>query len=293
MVDDSWIKPFLDAEFLVGSLTPPLTKTQAWLATSLTHEAPPATIRAFAERYAHDEMGVWRALAESAASAQPDNRDALTDGMALAPLRALIERVNRVAVLYDSRHRWKTPNRWGYAFETRPPATTGEAQLLILRPPATESDLQRVESVIQMTLPPSYRRFLLVSNGLGVGARELTYICGAGPQRAHWESVRRNLWMNFADSRELAAQWRHFQGLYAYERIMDRDRGEDTFLSDETALVPFAHTYEVWCFDRTRPDARGEYPIVLWDHEMRQATDRYADFDSWFGGEVEEYIWPH
>jgi len=99
-----------------------------------------------------------------------------------------------------------------------------------------------------------------------------------------------NQWLECGGQHEVAAAWREFAGTYAYERIMDRERGEDTFRSDETALIPFAYTYETWCFDRTRPDSAGEYPIVLWDHELRAATDRYPDFDSWFAGEVEPYL---
>jgi hypothetical protein len=96
--------------------------------------------------------------------------------------------------------------------------------------------------------------------------------------------------MECAKYHEVAASWRAFQGTYDYERIMDRERGEDTFRSDETVLIPFAHTYEDWCFDRTRPDSAGEYPIVLWDHERREATDMYPQFDAWFAAEVESYL---
>ncbi|MGH7488910.1 MAG: hypothetical protein ACREMY_25405, partial [bacterium] len=77
---------------------------------------------------------------------------------------------------------------------------------------------------------------------------------------------------------------------YASERVMDRERGENNFRSDETALIPFATTYEDWCFDRTRPDRAGEYPVVLWDHELRTAEDRYPNFSAWFAGEFERYL---
>jgi hypothetical protein len=115
---------------------------------------------------------------------------------------------------------------------------------------------------------------------------------GAGPRRANWDAVMLILWMKCGGQDEVAARWREFQGTYAHERIMNRERSEDTFLSDETALIPFAHTYDDWCFDRTRPDAGGDHPIMLWGHEAREATDRFRNFDSWFAGEVETYIWP-
>src|SRR5215468_9863782 len=75
-----------------------------------------------------------------------------------------------------------------------------------------------------------------------------------------------------------------------YERIMDRERGEDTFLMDETTLVPFAYTSDEWCFDRTRQNENVDYPVMFWDHETRGATERYRDFGDWFVGEVESYL---
>ena len=81
-----------------------------------------------------------------------------------------------------------------------------------------------------------------------------------------------------------------FLGVYDYERIMDRERGEDSFHSDETILVPYAYTYEHWCFDRTRQNENRDYPVMFWDHETRGATERYRDFGDWFAGEVESYL---
>ncbi|MDQ2907636.1 MAG: hypothetical protein M3Y81_29355, partial [Chloroflexota bacterium] len=89
---------------------------------------------------------------------------------------------------------------------------------------------------------------------------------------------------------EIAASWRSFQGVYDYERIRDWENGEHTFLSDETTLVPFGYTYETWCFDRNRPEPDGDYPIIFWDHETRQARDAYPDFSRWFAGEIESYL---
>jgi hypothetical protein len=43
---------------------------------------------------------------------------------------------------------------------------------------------------------------------------------------------------------EIAAQWRASQGVYDSERSLDRERGEDSILPDETALIPLAYTYE-------------------------------------------------
>jgi hypothetical protein len=37
-------------------------------------------------------------------------------------------------------------------------------------------------------------------------------------------------------------------------------------------------------------DIARELPIVLWDHETREATDRYTNFDAWFAGEAKRYL---
>jgi hypothetical protein len=54
--------------------------------------------------------------------------------------------------------------------------------------------------------------------------------------------------------------------------------------------VPFAQTFDAWCFDRTRTGEDGEYPVMLWDHELREAKEIYPDFVAWFAGEVESYL---
>ncbi|GEM_PF-7111253 len=161
---------------------------------------------------------------------------------------------------------------------------------LRLYPPASDSDLVRAEHVLDIRLPPSYAKLLTVTNGLDLDALQSAYICGAGPSRAKWEAVLLNQWLDCQPYHEIAAQWRAFQGVYAYERIMDRERGENIFRSDERQLIPFAHTYETWCFDHARQSPDGERHIVLWDHEQREAEDTYATFAEWFAHEVASYL---
>ena len=257
---------------------------------NLADMEPPEPVRAFAELWAREDVGPWRVLVESTAAINPGIRDAASDGAKSAPLRALTARAERAALMFGHPSHWTSPNQWSYLLHVRHTRQAGVYANVILHPPAESADLAQAEHVLAIKLPPSYRRFLLLTNGLGIGEREFSYVCGAGPQRANWNVVMLNRWMECGTLHEIAAQWREFQGTYAYERIMDRERSEDTFASDETALIPFAHTYETWCFDRTRQDSAGEFPIVLWDHEMREATDRYTDFDEWFAGEVEPFL---
>lgn len=289
MPDENWDIALASAGFRVRYLDTELTSGD-W--ASLANEDPPGPVQLFADLAARREMDLWGALVESAASVHPYIHDELLDGAALAPFRALLARTDHPAIIFNAASSWKELNRWGYLLTAGAPTPAGRSVLLVLRPPARAHDIRMVEHALALTLSPSYRRFIMLSNGLGVGARESPYVYGAGPQRANWNAVLLNLWMDCRGHNEIAARWREFQGTYAYERIMDRERGVDTFLSDETALVPFAHTYEDWCFDRARPAAHGEYPIGLWDHEAREATDQYKDFDDWFSGEVEPYLWP-
>lgn len=284
----------VQAGFRVHPLATALTAAD-W--SHLSAQEPPLPVRVFtqlwAQQSAHHVVDPWHILVESAASVTPSIRDEL-DGVAepsaLGPLRSLLARVDQAAVVFGHPLNWTSPDQWGYLLHVRHAQRADADEQVLLHPPASAQDLARVEHVLAMPLPRTYRRFLLLTNGLGLGERELSYVCGAGPQRSTWPAVQLNQWMECAGQHEVAASWREFQGTYAYERIMDRERGEDTFGSDETALIPFASTYEQWCFDRRRPDSAGEYPIVLWDHELREAIARYPQFDAWFAKEVEPYL---
>ncbi|HEX9055941.1 MAG TPA: SMI1/KNR4 family protein [Ktedonobacterales bacterium] len=293
----SW-QAALDSSIRAGFRTHPLDT--ALTATDWSHlsaEEPPLPVRTFTELWAQQSaqhaVEPWRILVESAASVTPGIRDEL-DGVAepsaLGPLRALLARVEQAAVVFGHPGNWTSPDQWAYLLQVRHAQRADAYEHVLLHPPASEQDLAQVEHVLAVPLPHSYHRFLLLTNGLGLGERELSYVCGAGPRRAAWPAVQLNQWMECARQHEIAAAWREFQGIYAYERIMDRERGENTFGSDETALIPFASTFDAWCFDRTRPDSAGEYPIVLWDHEARAATEHYPQFDAWFADEVEPYL---
>lgn len=279
------------AGFRVHPLDTALTVTD-W--SHLSAEEPPLPVRTFTELWAqqsaHHVVDPWHILVESAASVTPTLRDEVVEPSALGPLRSLLARLEQVAVVFGHPGNWTSPDQWGYLLQVRHAQRAGVYAHVLLHPPASAQNLAQAEHVLAFPLPRSYRRFLLLTNGLGLGEREASYVCGAGPQRANWTAVQLNQWLECARQHEVSASWREFQGTYAYERIMDRERGEDTFQSDESALIPFASTYEQWCFDRTRPDSSGEYPIVLWDHELREATDRYPQFDAWFAREVEPYL---
>ena len=256
----------------------------------LADEEPPASVRAFADLWVDGTLDLWSVVVESAARQTPSIRSEISDQSVLAPFRALLSRAQPLAVIYGHPHHWTSPNQWAYLLKVNHGQHSRDYGHMLMHPPAREEDITQAERILGIPLPPSYRHFLLLTNGLGVGEAENGYVCGAGPQRAIWAPVMLNAWMKCGAQHEIAARWREFQGVYADERVMDRERSENTFRSDETALIPFATTYEDWCFDRTRPNSAGEYPVVLWDHELRAAEDRYPNFDSWFAGEFERYL---
>lgn len=256
--------------------------TAAW--ELLASVSPPPAVRAFAGIWTQQQAHPWDALAGSAAAANPyiSGEDAVP--AAVWHLRSLVERIEYAAVAYGQTAQWTSPDQWAYLAQVG--TDQGAKRHLLLHPPAAEADIARAENVLNLPLPPSYKRLLMYTNGIGLDLAEEHYISGAGPSRALWKPVVLNFWLECAGQHEVAALWREFQGTYAYERIQDRERGENTFLSDETALVPFAFTNGIWCFDWTHPDAAGEYPIVFWDAEVRQARTVYPDFVAWFADQM-------
>ncbi len=261
---------------------------------ALADEEPPPAVQAFVRHWNQTTPDAWHALLQSAAAVNPTVVEDAALASPLEPLRALLDRAEYAAIVYGqpSPAHWKSPEKWGYLVQILPPNAETETDHLLLHLPASPADIASAEAVLRMKLPPNYRNFLMITNGLGMGAIELTYVCGAGPARADWNRVILNQWLECSHQHEIAAQWREFQGVYDYERIRDWENGEQTFLSDETIMVPFAQTYDAWCFDRTRPNADGEYPVMFWDHELREAREMYPDFLAWFAGEVDPYIFP-
>ena len=63
---------------------------------------------------------------------------------------------------------------------------------------------------------------------------------------------------------------------------MDQERGTVADRSAEQICIPFAQTGDDWCFDRSKPDRDGEYPVLFWDRETRTASWLYPSFGSWF-----------
>lgn len=263
-------------------LDAPLTDA-AW--ELLADAQPPPAVRAFADEWVKPEPEPWEALVRGAEIVNPRATQKPPELAVASCLRSLIERSEYAAVAYGQTTDWTSPDQWAYLVQIS--QTRDTLRHLLVHPPAPDADVARAENVFNLRLPPGYREFLSLTNGLGFGPAEDRFICGAGPGRALWKPVLLNAWLECAGQHEVTALWREFQGSYAYERIQDRERGQNSFLSDETALVPFAVTNAIWCFDSTRPSGEGEYPIVFWDHEVRQARTIYPDFAAWFADQME------
>lgn len=204
-----------------------------------------------------------------------------------APLRNLLSYVTNVAVLYGEHFAWKSPDQWSYLFEVKDVNDQQVRNYVLAHPPATKEAIQQAETMLGMQLPSQYVQFLQATNGLGLALNETQFICGAGEARASWggwDKERRFQPATIPQKtyHEIASYWFQWQDVLAYERQRDRETGLTTFQSDERVCVPFASTIDDWCFDRSQPDEEGEYRILFWDHELRQATYMYTNFAAWF-----------
>lgn len=233
----------------------------------------------FLQQLSRPDLTPWQALWFSVQSVHPTLQQRQIPGILLE----CFQHISKVAVLYGDHFAWKSPDKWKYLFEMTNPFDATQVQYLVIHAPATLHELQQAEAVLGMTLPPSYKHLLMCSNGLGLGKNEISVVLGAGPARADWDAV-----LTFPPTEtphpnyhEICWCWLSWQEIYAYERQRDREEGVNSFLSDERVLVPFASTYDAWCFDRSQRLDNGEYTIVFWDHELREATYSAPDIDAW------------
>lgn len=239
---------------------------------------PPAPHR-FLEGLAEPQTSLWEAFVLGVQSAQD-----VQESHIFAPLKNLLKKATHVAVIYGEHFNWKSPDSWSYLFEVVDVHDKNARQYIIAHPPATREQIQQAETILELKLPPQYVQLLLATNGLGIELDETSFLCGVGDARAAWYDPQtfQPGAFNRPSFHEIASHWFRWQDIYAYERERDHETGDNTFLSDERICVPFAYTIDDWCFDRSQHDSEGEYPVLFWDHELRQATLFYPDFESWF-----------
>ncbi|WP_157641090.1 SMI1/KNR4 family protein [Longispora albida] len=130
---------------------------------------------------------------------------------------------------------------------------------------ARESGLEPYFGTVTWTVPPSYRAFLTLHNGLRCG--RTVDVNGTG---VDYE-------FDIADEValvELTADLVHLPGHVS--------RGDGRYLSTNH-LVGFAGAgYEaVWCFDVTQPGGDGEYPVYYDHQDDYEGRARYAGSGEW------------
>jgi SMI1-KNR4 cell-wall len=233
--------------------------------------------QALLRQLSNSRVSLWNAFIYGIQCAHEN----LQENDLFTPLKTLFEHVTRLTVLHGEDVAWKSPDQWSYLVEIVGLWGRRTPGYFLLHPPALREHVQQAETVLGVPLPPSFVRFLTCTNGLGFYARELEYIGGAGIARAFWPLLTQ--WGR-PSYHEVASDWWQWQDMYAYERQRDQEEGIIADHLDEQIAIPFARTADAWCFDRSKPDEMGEYPVFYWDHELcnRETDVEYPSFEAWF-----------
>jgi hypothetical protein len=123
----------------------------------------------------------------------------------------------------------------------------------------TEDNVARAERELGRRLPPSFRRWILQNNGLGLGAVHVYPVLDDRDPRKTWDSIVRNFKVG----------WEAWLEIFAPER--------EAF----AGLLPFADfgTGDYYCFDYSQLGDRGEPVVVLWSHETGECEARGESFE--------------
>ena len=123
----------------------------------------------------------------------------------------------------------------------------------------TDESITRAERELGRRLPPSFRRWLLEKNGLGLGSVHVYPVLDDRDPRKTWDSIVRNFNV----------------GWEAWLEILDAERG--AFAN----LLPFADfgTGDYYCFDYSTLGDAGEPMVVLWSHETGECEPRGDSFE--------------
>src|SRR5262249_54041007 len=172
---------------------------------ALADEEPPPAVQTFARQWNQETPDAWHALLQSAAAVNPTVVEAELAEPKLTPLHSILARAEQAAITWHPAYSWSSAQRWGYLLLIRSPKRWIEPEPMYFFPPATPADIAAAEAVLRMRLPPSFRHFVQITNGLGFGIRSSTYICGVGPPKADWTAVQLNRWMDTPSHGEIAA----------------------------------------------------------------------------------------
>ena len=122
----------------------------------------------------------------------------------------------------------------------------------------TSEALARAEQQLGRRLPPSFREWLLVNNGLNLEAVHIYPVLDDRDPRKTWDSIVRNYQVGWE-------AW-----------LVNFEEQRDGFNS----LLPFSDfgTGDYYCFDYSREGVNGERPVVLWSHETGELQSRGESF---------------
>lgn len=252
----------------------------------------PGSFVAFAQAWHEMQQEPWQALVQSVLQTNPNTPLQALESRSVRTLHRVLSRADRAAITIGDPLQYRSPNPWALLLQIRASREDADPGYLLLHPPIQRHELQPVQQVLGIELPPSYADLLVVSNGIGLDPTGSTELFGAGAQRANWALVVNGPWLQCTPFHEITAQWRLFHGVYEYEHERDAQEGVTTFRSDEHAFVPFLETNvgDSWCFDTAHQERPGEYNVIFWDHELRGVTDRAASFADWVSTHLEGLI---
>jgi len=128
----------------------------------------------------------------------------------------------------------------------------------VLAPPATAESIARAEGHVGMRFPPSYRTFLLQSNGIREFADEIDLLSVEEIVQDEYDDVVQEI-------RDIG--WQTGQRLAVEGFIIGCQPGNrNIFIMDRTV----------------EPDSRGELPVVYWsDVELLRASSFEEFLDKW------------
>lgn len=123
---------------------------------------------------------------------------------------------------------------------------------------ATPSCIEDAEKQLGFVFPPSFRTWLLQSNGMGVEGVSIFPVFDPHDPRKTADSI----------VLEYSRNWQSW--------LQDVSDNPEKY----ALLLPFGcfGTGDYYCFDYSRPAQTGEVPVVLWNHETGECEDRAPDF---------------
>ena len=219
---------------------------------------------------------IWEALVQSAVSVKNHLKDGIFSASFFPTLQQILSESKHLAIFQGQSGIWGSPDPWGYLIDTQALSMSQ----IILHLPVSPAVFDEVETRLQIRLPKSYRQLLSFSNGIGRGPRELSYICGAGPQRANWTAFEDEPFKK--SFHEILFEWHQWISIYEYANEEDVANEENIFQTNYHTLLPFAYTFDAWCFDLSDTRTDHDYPVMIWDHEDRSATLKANNFAEWF-----------